>query len=101
MCHILHASAGEGRTDTEHVLHLLSLMCSALAQATAVGGIAMCHNHHHPFCFVGMLLVSRLSPLARACVIFFASLYCMVPLWRCALPSGLIHSVGDAFMQWH
>lgn len=71
MCHILHASAGEGRTDTEHVLHLLSLMCSALAQATVVGGIAMCHNHHHPFCFVGSLLVLRLSPLARACVLFF------------------------------
>lgn len=69
MCHTLHASAGEEDWHRACVtLAQFDVLCPRTG--TTVGGIAMCHNHHHP-------LLCRISP--HMCVpvcVCFALLYC-------------------------
>lgn len=54
MCHTLHGSAGEEDWHRACVtLAQFDVLCPRTG--TTVGGIAMCHNHHHP-------LLCRISP---------------------------------------
>lgn len=98
MCHTLHASAGEEDWHRACVtLAQFDVLCPRTG--TTVGGIAMCHNHHHP-------LLCRISPHTCVplcvCVIVFASLYCRsfcggAALWAhsqcgsCCYTVALIH----------
>lgn len=95
MCHTLHASAGEEDWHRACVtLAQFDVLCPRTG--TTVGGIAMCHNHHHP-------LLCRISPHTCVplcvCVWLFLCRYTVGPFVevpRC----GLIHSVGAAVIQW-
>ncbi len=93
MCHALHASAGEEDWHRACVtLAQFDVLCPRTG--TTVGGIAMCHNHHHP-------LLCRISP--HMCVpvcVFVLRCYTVSPFVEVPR-SGLIHSVGAAVIQWH
>lgn len=96
MCHALHASAGEEDWHRACVtLAQFDVLCPHTG--TTVGGIAMCHNHHHS-------LLCRIFPHPCVCMCVWEGLFLWCYTVRPFVEEpwcGLIHSVGAAVKQWH
>lgn len=98
MCHALHASAGEEDWHRACVtLAQFDVLCPRTG--TAVGGIAMCHNHNHPeLCRLSLHTYVRLCACCCFCIAVMA--HCR-PLWMCTVAHSvwvqLLYSGTDSF----